>query len=96
MLKRKPKSETSALDEIIDDATSLLNDYVATDAEYPVIISQLERLHALKPEKAPKRVSPDVLATVAGNLIGIIVIVGHERAHVVTSKALTFVMKAAR
>lgn len=36
-------------------------------------------------------VSKDTLLIVAGNLIGIWVIVGHERMHLVTSKALGFI-----
>ena len=41
-----------------------------------------------------RRVSPDTMAIVAGNLLGIALIVGHERMNVVTSKALGFVLKS--
>jgi hypothetical protein len=41
----------------------------------------------------PKRVSKDTLVLVAGNLLGIVVILGYEKAHVVTSRAMNFVMK---
>lgn len=36
-------------------------------------------------------VSKDTLMIVGGNIIGILVIVGHERMHLVTSKALSFI-----
>lgn len=39
------------------------------------------------------KVTPDTLAIVAGNLIGIAVVVGYERAHVLTSKAFANVLK---
>jgi hypothetical protein len=42
---------------------------------------------------APKRVSWDTWALVGANLLGIVLIIGHERANVVTSKALGFVSK---
>lgn len=42
---------------------------------------------------APNRVSVDTWAVIAANLLGIILIIGHERANVVTSKALGFVSK---
>lgn len=54
-------------------------------------IEAAEKMRALD---HPWRPSAETLAIVAGNLAGIAVIVLHERAHVVTSKALAFVMKA--
>lgn len=39
------------------------------------------------------KVSPDTLAIVLGNLVGIAVVVGYERAHVLTSKAFANVLK---
>jgi hypothetical protein len=47
----------------------------------------------LKELNTPKRVSKDTLVLVAGNLLGIVVILGYEKAHVVTSRAMNFVMK---
>ena len=44
---------------------------------------------------AKNRISPDVLATCATNLIGIIAILNHERVHAVTSKAFGQVIKLA-
>jgi len=41
----------------------------------------------------PKRVSPDTLILVAGNLLGIVIILGYERANVITSRAMNLVMK---
>jgi len=41
-----------------------------------------------------KRVKVDTIAIIAGNIIGIGLILGYERAHIVTSKALGFVLKS--
>lgn len=41
------------------------------------------------------KVSHDTLAIVAGNLIGIAIVVGYERAHVLTSKAFGNILKTA-
>jgi hypothetical protein len=57
-------------------------------------LKDIEASERLKEFDRRWKVSPDTAALVLGNLIGILVIVGHERAHVVTSKALNFVMKA--
>jgi uncharacterized membrane protein YkvA (DUF1232 family) len=63
------------------------------DAEYPKMVELLAKLYALRNDNTPKRMSPDAKATIAANLAGIILILGHERAHIVTSKALSFVQK---
>jgi hypothetical protein len=62
-------------------------------AKYTLELRQQDHQEAL--DSKPKRVSPDTLAAVAGNLLGIIVIVGYENKHVITSKALSF-LKALR
>jgi len=78
-----------AINELLNDMTSFTSD----SKEYTIMVDQLTKLYSLKVLDRPKRISPDTLAIVAGNLIGILVIVGHERANIVTSKALSFVLK---
>jgi len=39
------------------------------------------------------RISPDTLAIIGGNLVGILLILQYERCHVVASKAIGFVMR---
>ena len=39
------------------------------------------------------RVSLDTWATIGGHILGVVIIVGYERANVITSKALSFVMR---
>jgi hypothetical protein len=84
------------LEAAISDAFTALTDVDKNTPEYASMVDQLTKLYALKESNSKRRVSPDTLAIVAGNIIGILMIVGHERANVVTSKALSFVMKATR
>lgn len=42
---------------------------------------------------APNRVSVDTWAIIAGNLAGIVLILGYEKANVITSRAIGFVTK---
>lgn len=87
----KKSPEPTGLEKAID---SLLNEMAALngdDAEYAKMADQLEKLYKLKAIDKPEKVSPDTLALIAGNLAGIIMIVGYERANVVTSKALGFI-----
>ncbi len=91
---KKTIEEDTALDGEIN---RLLNDMAIQERsskEYQVMTDQLVKLYALKPKKPETRVSPDTLALVLGNLAGILVLVSHEKAHVVTSKALSFILKA--
>lgn len=88
---RKPVK--TKLDEVIDHAVSELASYNADSEEYAKIVDRLTELYALKSNEKTDRISKDTLIMVAGNLLGIVVIVGHERAHVVTSKALNLIGK---
>jgi hypothetical protein len=89
----KPIPGKSELDKAIDNAFLEMQGFTADEEGYSKIVDQLSKLYALKPEKAKQRVSPDTVWIVVGNLLGIAVIVGHERANVVSSKALNFIMK---
>lgn len=84
----------TALDEVITSAISELASHDASSAEYAKIVEQLTLLNAMKSNEKTDRISKDTLALVLGNLAGIIMIVGHERAHVVTSKALSLIRMA--
>lgn len=62
---------------------------------YAAMVDQLGKLYKLRDEvNSSRSVTPDTLAIVIGNLAGIILIVGHEHAHVISSKALGFILRA--
>ena len=88
---RRNKSEE--LDEVIDDVYMRMRVVGPDSEEYKELLSHLERLTKLKPQTGLRRVSPDTMAVVAGNLAGIVIIVAYEHKHVVTSKALGFILK---
>lgn len=93
MFTRKPPQEDSELDKVITELLSEILETRAEDKAYPIMVAQLTALYKLKEQDAPKLISADTKATIAANLIGIAMILGHEQAHVVTSKALSFVTK---
>lgn len=92
IIKRPP----TKLDEAIDTALAELATLKTTDADYNKTLDRVKELYALKEKNSPKRVSPDTMAVVLGNLAGIIWITQYERLHVVASKALGFVLKPSR
>lgn len=94
MFKFGPKPKTE-LDKAIDSVLREMETYTSETKEYAQMTKQLSKLVKLR-EQSRRRVSPDTMAVVTGNLAGILFIVVHERAHVVTSRALNFVLKASR
>lgn len=81
--------EDPGLQEAIDRILESMKDERPDSDEYAKMVRQLSELYSLK--QKPQRVSADTLVSVLANLFGIFVIVGHERAHVVTSKALNYI-----
>lgn len=90
----KKTPEQTGIEKAIDLILEEMLTKSSTDDDYIKMTAQLEKLYKLKEMDSPKRVSPDTLAVIAGNIAGILLIINYERAHVITSKALGFVMKA--
>lgn len=86
---RKP----SIVDEAIGKVLTEMRQYDLETDEYKVAIDNLERLMKMRTEERRNRISPDTILIVAGNLLGILIMVGYERTHVMTSKAMTFVVR---
>lgn len=93
MFTTKRPDEESGLEKAIDEVLREMASRASDSDEYAAMVDQLTKLYKLKEIDIPQRVSPDTLAIVIGNLAGIILIVGYERANVVTSKALSFLLK---
>jgi hypothetical protein len=87
------KNDTPELKKPIDRVLSEMEEHGPDAPEYPNLLSYLERLIALKRGNANSRVSPDTMMTVAGNLLGILIIVAYEQKHVMSSKGLGFILK---
>ena len=88
----KPQPETP-LDAEIASVQKMLKPLKPVDDDYATTLTQLERLYALKELEKPERVSADMKASIAANLIGILTVVAYEHSHVITTKALSFAMR---
>lgn len=88
-------------DPIAENLDKLINAHIAsmstldpkTSPEYADMVKHLDTLYSLHNANAPKPMSADAKATIAANIAGIVLILGHERVGVITSKALGFVQK---
>jgi hypothetical protein len=87
-----PKKK-SHLDIEVEALIIELDDHEATSEKYGTIVERLTKLHKIQEERKPERVSPNTVATVAANLLGIVMIIRHEQLNFITSKALNFIMR---
>lgn len=93
MFNRKPDSNKTGLENAINSLLAEMAALSSETDEYATMADQLVKLYKLKEITSGSRVSNDVLVTAAAHILGIGMIVGHERTHVVASKALGFVSK---
>lgn len=89
IFQRKP----SKLDETIDEVLQHMAGSEVDSEEHDKMMTKLERLIKLQGEEHRGGISPDTLAIVAGNLLGILTIVAYEQKHVMVSKALGLILR---
>jgi len=87
------KDKRTNLEKEIDLILFAMSNYEMTSVEYAKLIANLERLLKAKANESDRRISPDTIAIIAGNLLGIALILGYEKANIITTKALSFVFK---
>jgi hypothetical protein len=93
MFGRFVKKKPSILDEPIARILTDMNTYGPDSPEFPTLVSHLEKLNRMKAEECKNRPSSDTMAIVAGNLLGILIIVAYEQKHAMVSRGLGFVIK---
>jgi hypothetical protein len=87
-----PKVNTYVDDEIARIVV-VLQDLEPNSDEYGATLDKLTKLQKIRQEEKPDRASTDTLVTVAANLVGIALIIRHENVNVITSKAMSFIIK---
>lgn len=90
MFQPKPKSR---LEIEIDRCTLALKDHEPNSKEYHTVLARLDQLHKIRQETRPDRLSWNTGVNAGVNLLGILMIIHHERLAVITTKALPFVKK---
>jgi len=93
MFNRPASLEIAGLQKARRDALKVLDDMDPTDSDYEKTIAHVKTLSELITAERPEPLNYNTLVLAFTNIGGIALIVGHERAHVVTSKALTFIGK---
>lgn len=83
----------SKLEKPIDAVLNSMEIYGPETSEYNELVGQLERLTKMQSDERSSRVSPDTVAIVAGNILGILIVVAYEQKHVVVSKAMGMLLR---
>lgn len=91
----KVRDSKAKQEEILSKRTALENEQERLERELELKLQTMGVEIESKQDEIGRRrrVSPDTLALVGANIIGIVMIIGHERANVIASKALGFISK---
>jgi hypothetical protein len=94
---RKSEDEKHPLDEPIDNLTHSLAGLDEGDEKHTHAVESLKTLMELrnadKSENRKLPVSPEVMTAAGAHILGILLILGFEQKHVLTSKAMSFIPK---
>lgn len=93
MLKIFGKREPSILDDEIARIRGKMLKVELYSEEYDTLLASFERLVRLRKEDRSNRISPDTVAIVCANLLGILIIVGYERGHVIASRGMQALLR---
>jgi hypothetical protein len=86
-------SEHRSLDLEIDRAFRELKLKDVGTPEYVKILNVISTLTEMKEKEKPSEVSKDTMATIGANLLGIFMIIKHEHVNVITSRAMSLLMR---
>lgn len=94
-MSNRQNPEPSALQKTITELHAELETVNGDSEEYSRMADQLTKLYKIQNEneRSKDKFSKDTLVLAATNLIGIATIISYEHAHVISSKALSFVFK---
>lgn len=88
------QKKESKLDEPIDAVLTRMKDAKPDSDEYKKLLNNLDKLMELQREERSSGISPDAVVSAVASLLGILTIVAYEQKHVMTSKALGFVLRS--
>ncbi len=91
-MKITGRDKRSKVEREIDERIIKLMDSANTAQEVQSVIALLTAKYEMQAIK-PRRIKPDTVAVIAANLLGIALILGYEKANVITTKALGFIIR---
>lgn len=86
------RRKKSYSDKVIKEIYEAMDEYYVDSEEYDDLLALLERAYDLK-EKETIKINPETLIFAGTNILGILLILKHEKINVITTKALSFIMR---
>jgi len=83
----------SIFDKSIDKVLDELEHKDPESDDYEKLLHRADRLTKLRERERSNRVNPETAWMVAGNIIGILVIVAYEQKHVMASRGMNFILR---
>lgn len=93
-MKLTKRDKRTNLEKEIDEVIAHMASIGPDTKEYTAMAANLEMLYKAKATEKSRSISPDTIAVIVGNLIGIILIINYEQTGIVTTKALGFVLRS--
>jgi hypothetical protein len=87
------KKDPSLLDKEIDRLTAQLKNQIVGAEEYRTTIDMISKLNALKNDQESQRISKEKWLLAGTNLLGIVLVINHERVNVITTQAMSMVTR---
>jgi hypothetical protein len=85
--------DPSLLELEIDRAIRELKNHPIGSEDYVRTLDVIVKLHKMKEEEKSSSISRDTLAIVGTNLLGILMIIKHERVDIVSRAAMSLILK---
>lgn len=85
----KKRTIEDEVDHILDQLKSMSVD----SEEYRIAVQNLEVLCKAESSKTNRNVNPDTIVYAITNLVGILLILNHERLNIISTKAVGLLMK---
>ena len=92
-MKFTRKDKRTNLEKEIDRVLTFMDDVDPDTEDYVATSKNLLALYEAKSKETKKHISPDTIVVVMGNLLGIGLILIHEKTEIITTKALGFILK---
>jgi hypothetical protein len=86
------KNKCTNLEMAINSVLKQMETVSPESQEYTQMAINLERLHSMK-SKDKLRLSPDTILIVAGSLVGTVLVLWFEKSGVITSKAVSWLVR---
>jgi hypothetical protein len=91
---RKPKAVDRKLEQVTENLLDEMLENGPDTEGYAKNLDHLVKLNDVRQTTGGTALNPNNMALVAGNLLGILIIVAYEQKHVMTSKAKDLLLKS--